>query len=256
MKKLSAIGIFAVASLMSAQAFALDTTELLDPGVVEAAPAISLDNIHDGKPGFTSEIALGYGVSDFMTVAGIFSASTAEGLAEPSFAFTLEGVFTPVDTEMFDLDFVIDFTYDGGEYSVTPMFEFNLDSDNDMSFWGAYLTLALPITSSVVTENTESKVETDVGLELGLGFYISFVADQALFLEGGFNYANLAENLGEREVEGGYVAVGYNFALFENYELTTEFRIDIPNKDSDEDPTYTLALGGVFDIPTRDTAAE
>ena len=52
---------------MSTQALALDTTELLDPGVVEVAPMIALTNIHDGKPGFASEVAFGYGVADFMT---------------------------------------------------------------------------------------------------------------------------------------------------------------------------------------------
>lgn len=251
MKKISAIGLFAAASLMSAQAFALDTTELLDPGVIEAAPAISLTNIHDGKPGFSSEIAVGYGVADFMTVQAILSAGTEEGLADPSFGFTLETVFTPLDTEHFDIDFVLDFSFESGFYGVTPSFEFNFDSDNDMSFWGAYLTLALPVTSM---RAEDGKVKSDLGLEMGLGFYISFVEDQQLFLEGGFTYANLAENLGKADIEGGYVALGYNFALFENFELTTEFRVNIPNKDSDEDPAYELALGGVFDIPTRASA--
>ena len=255
MKKFSTLVLFAVTSLMSTQALALDTTELLDPGVVEVAPMIALTNIHDGKPGFASEVAFGYGVADFMTLQGIFSAATEEGLAGAGFGFTLETVFTPLDTEMFDIDVVVDFSYDSGAYVVAPSFEFNLDSDDDMSSWGAYLTLGLPITSaSVVNETDKSKTEikSDVSLELGIGFYVSFVADQQLFVEGGFALENLAENLGKCEITGGYVALGYNATLFENFELTSEFRVDIPNKDYDpNDPTFTLALGGVFDIPTR-----
>lgn len=252
MKKFSTLVLFAVASLMSTQALALDTTELLDPGVVEVAPMIALTNIHDGKPGFASEVAFGYGVADFMTLQGIFSAATGEGLSDAGFAFVLEAIFTPLDTEMFDIDVVLDFSYDSGSYIVTPSFEFNLDSDDDMSSWGAYLTLGLPITSARIIEDEETEVKSDVSLELGIGFYVSFVTDQQLFIEGGFTAANLAENLGEREVSGGYVALGYNATLFENFELTSEFRVDIPNKDYDpNDPTFTIALGGVFDIPTR-----
>ena len=255
MKKLSALVFFAVASLMSTQAFALDTTELLDPGVVEIAPSIALHNIHDGKPGFASEMVVGYGVADFMTVQTILSASTVEGLAFPGFAFTVEAVFTPVDTKVFDMDFVIDFTYDSGLYIVTPSLEINFDTSDDMSGFGVYLTLGLPITSAYVDNDEE--VKTDLGLDVGLGMYVGIADEHQLLLEGGFHTTYLAETLGKCEISGGYVGLGYNVTAFENFELTNEFRVDIPNQDYEEkDPTYMLVFGGVFDIPTRNSAVE
>lgn len=253
MKKISAVFATAAAMLLfSGNAFAGDTTELLDQGVVEIVPVISLTNIHDGKPAFSSEVVLGFGVADFMTINAGLSAETAEGLADATFGFTLEAVFTPLDTEHFDIDFVADFNYAGGEYDITPSFELNYDSDNDMSFWGAYLRFGLPIFSGrsidVDDEGVAAETKTDINFDLSLGFYISFVTDQQLVVEGGFTAVNLAENLGESEIEGGYVSLGYNFMIGDNLELTPELAINIPNKDSDEGVSATISIGGVFDM--------
>ena len=174
--------VFLFASMMvSIQAYAGDTTELIDHGTLEIDPTLSLTNIHDGKPGFSSELSLGYGVTDFLTTSIAFTQSSAEALADSDLAVTLGFLSTPLDSDFFDIDVMLDFSLEGlgagpASYAVTPGLEFNFDLDPDMSSWGLYLRLGLPIHSEHIIDlkSDDESLKTDLDLEFTLGTYLSF----------------------------------------------------------------------------------
>ena len=254
MKKLSAICAVAFATLFAGNAFALDTTEQLDYGVVEVAPTIGLANIHDGKPGWLSDISLGYGVADFMTIYTNFTMESEISLAPAYFGFDFDLLTTLYDSENFDVDFHVDFAYG---ITITPGFEFNYDSNNDMSGFGAYLKLDLPIYSAHFAaedevdedgEVTKEEVRTDFDLALGIGLYYTIMEGNQLFAEGGLKVNQMAKKLADKRTVDGYIAVGYNVEIAENIELISEVRVDIP--DEKDDTNATISVGMIFDIPT------
>lgn len=233
----------------SAQAFAGDTTELLDHGMIEVAPTFSIDNIHDGKPSVTFSTAVGYGVTDFMTITTSFELASAIALAGPGWGFDVDLLFTPYDSENFDFDFHVDFAIGDNGLEIAPGIELNYDTADDQSGFGAYLRLDLPIYSAISGLSAElepNDAKTDLGLDLTLGMYYSVMEGHQLFLEGGMSASYLAESFAEREIEG-FVSIGYNATLMDNFELTSEVAVNIPEKG---EGTYaTISIGGVFDIP-------
>lgn len=252
MKKTLAV-IFAVSSLLAAnQAFAGDTTELLDDGALEITPTVSLQNLHDGKPGFSSEIGVGYGVMDFLTASVGIGFSSDEALANAGAELNLGLLTTPLDTDMFDIDFMVDFTYDGG-YTVTPAFEFNFDLDPDMSSWGLYVRLGLPVYSGEVAKAdnaAETEIKSDLGIDFTVGSYLT-LGDHQFVVEGGFVQSDVAENLGENTTGDAFVSLGYNVMITDSFELTTELAFAIPANDDDEF-SAALTIGGIFGIPTKE----
>ena len=230
----------------STQAFAGDTTELLDHGMIEVAPTFTLDNIKAGKPSVTFGTAVGYGVTDFFTITTGFEIASEEALAGVGYGFDVDLLFTPYDSENFDFDFHVDFAMGDTGLELAPGIELNYDTDNDQNGFGLYLTLDLPISSGWKTEEEGEEVKTDLGLDLTLGMYYSVMEGHQLFLSGGLSVSNLAESYAERELEGN-VALGYNFMIIDNFEMTTEVAITIPEEG---DGTYAaLSIGGIFDLP-------
>lgn len=234
---------------ISAQAFAGDTTELLDHGMIEVAPTFSIDNIHDGEPSVTFSTAVGYGVTDFMTITTSFELASEIALAGMGWGFDVDLLFTPYDSENFDFDFHVDFAMGDTGLEIAPGIELNYDTDNDQNGFGAYLRLDLPIYSSITGVSDEGEpndTETDLGLDLTLGMYYSVMEGHQLFLEGGMSASYLAKNFAEREIEG-FVSLGYNALIMDNFELTSEVAVNIPEKG---EGTYaTISIGGIFDIP-------
>lgn len=246
------------------EAYAIDTLELLDKGVIETGPSLTLDNIRDGKPSLGASIELLYGVSDWMTLSSFYSIYSDEALAGGQQSGGISTSFTPIDTEQFDFDTTLEIAYDGG-LAVTPSFEFNFDSNNDMSFMGAFLTLGLPIASSIVEDEkdatktsdeknaTKTSIESDVGIDIDFGGYWTIGGgDHQLLASGGVSIANLAKNLGDREYSY-RVGLGYNVVIREAFELWTELLITIPEKT--KDTCAGLSIGGIFDFNTKATTA-
>ena len=260
--------VFALSSLsflmFANNAFAVDTTELLDKGVVEVAPTTGLANIHDGKPGWMSDIALAYGVADFMTISTTFAMGTNVALynlgevnadgdiegADLGFGFDFDVLFTPVDTDHFDIDFHVDFGWDGG-YAIAPGLEFNFDSDNEMSGFGAFVTLDLPIHSGVNPKagdkDIEDTVRTDLDIEWSLGLYYNIMEGHQLLVAGGMAIENVAKKLADEATYVGNVALGYNVELFENFELVNEVAIEIPK--GGDDVSASITVGAIIDLP-------
>ena len=262
MKKISAIIAAAAALCMfSSNAFAGDTTELLDKGVVEVAPTIGFANITKHNTGWASNIALGYGVADFMTIGTSFDISNAAEFTGTYFGFSFNTLFTPLDTEHFDIDFDISFTMmTSGNfmgYNLTPTLEFNYDTDNDMSLFGAYMRLAFPMYSGgvwidpedptpVALDPDDDGVRTDFSFEITLGLYYMIMPGHQLIVEGGPVISNMAKKLGTRSTDG-FVSLGYNIMAMDNFEVTSEVRIDIP--EGGDDVSAAIMVGAIIDLP-------
>ncbi len=271
MKKLSALCAAALVCLFANNAFAGDTTEVLDKGVVELAPTIGFANITDENTGWTTSLAVGYGVADFLTITANFEMGSDIALAGAGWAFDFDFLTNLLDTENFDIDFHTDFAYDpagatirggeSGEIVIAPGFEFNFDTDNDMSGFGAYLRADLPIHSwnlgkeriigkdadgnNIIEE--KDRVKSDVDLDLTLGMYYTILEGHQLFLEGGLTVTNMAKNLDKEVGKEGFVSLGYNVELFENIELVSEVKVNIPEETDDTNGEITVGM--IFDLP-------
>ncbi len=266
MKKISAICAAALVSLFANNAFAGDTVEPLDKGVIEVVPTVGFANITDENTGWGTSLAVGYGVADFMTVTATVGMGADVALAAAGWGFDVDLLSNLLDTENFDLDFHIDFAYSGAgignEIVITPGFELNYDTDNDMSGFGAYLRLDLPIHSWNLGKQREigfdpntnepivewkDNVEADVDLDLTLGFYYTFMEGHQLFLEGGVSLTTLAENLAPEVGKEGFVSLGYNVEIVENVELVSEVKVNIP--EDGEGTNGEITVGMIFDLP-------
>jgi len=238
----------AVSCALAANAFAGDTVELIDPNTLEVDPTFTIDNIHDGKPSAGIELGLVYGVMEGLNVTGTVGYGSDIGLAGGGVGFGVGLVTTPVDTDMFDLDVMVDFDWDGG-FVITPGVELNIDLEPDQAFLGFYLRLGLPIYGGFKADADEGAdddgVETDIAFNFALGAYYTVMEGHQIILEGGATIAELAENLGKTHTDG-YVSLGYNAELTDNFELITEVAVHM---DNDADDVYAaISVGGVFSM--------
>ena len=271
MKKISAICAAMLVSLFANNAFAGDTVEPLDKGVVEVAPTVGFANITDENTGWATSLAVGYGVADFLTITANFDMGSDVALAGADWGFDVDLLTNLLDTDNFDIDFHTDFSYspsgatirtaEAGEIVITPGFEFNFDTDNEMSGFGAYLRADLPIHSwnlgkeRVIGKDAEGndvieekdRVKSDVDLDLTLGMYYTIMEGNQLFLEGGLTVTNMAKNLAKEVGKEGFVSLGYNVELFENIELVSEVKVIIPEET--DDTCGEITVGMIFDLP-------
>ena len=125
--------------------------------------------------------------------------------------------------------------------------------DDDMSSFGAYLRLTTPMYSGPSIrlgengEMIEGDVKTDFSFDITLGFYYTFMEGNQLFLEGGLMLPKMAKNLGERS-QNGYISLGYNVEVMDNFEIVSEVKINIPDGGDPVDAEMTV--GAIIDIPT------
>lgn len=257
MKKLLAASLLTAACLLPVQAFAGDTTETIDTGTLEIDPTFSIDGMGDSN-NVNTGVSIVYGVLDGFNISASVGYGANEGLAGGHADLGLGMLWTPLDTDHFDLDVMLDFSYGfggawGGAYSLTPGVELNYDLEPDLALWGLYLRFGLPIYGGYVGGDVDGEgdsfsigmeAKADVGIALTLGTYFSFAEIHQILLEGGFNVDNLAKNLGDAGISGPFLSVGYNVQITDTFELTSELAFNFP---IDGDPfTATLTIGGIF----------
>ena len=82
---------------------------------------------------------------------------------------------------------------------------------------------------------------------MSLKLTVTLAEGQQLFLEGGLTVSNMAKNLSKEVGKEGFVSLGYNVELFENIELVSEVKVNIPEET--EDTTGEITVGMIFDLP-------
>ena len=110
MKRFLTATAIAASCLFANTAFAGDTNEVLDQNTMEIAPAFTLDNIHAGNPSLGVEFGVGYGVLEEFTVGAALWTFTEEAFAGAGFGFGVYTVYTPFDSDYFDIDVLRDFS--------------------------------------------------------------------------------------------------------------------------------------------------
>lgn len=267
MKKLLAASLLTAACLLPVQAFAGDTTETVDVGTLEVDPTFSIDGMGDGKPSVNTGVTVVYGVLDGFNLNASVGYSSNEGMAGGHADLGIGMLWTPLDTDHFDLDVMLDFGYEFGgvedgaytiphsadawqnnAYSITPSVELNYDLDPDLALWGLYLRFGLPISGDYVKKedvpNPKYEAKADVGMSLTLGTYFTFAEVHQILLEGGFDVENLAKNLGDTGIASPFISLGYNVGITDSFELTTEIAFNLPT--DDDEFSATLTIGGIF----------
>lgn len=258
MKKTAYMLALAAMMFCPLQAFAGDTNEALDEGTFEIDPTFTLGNLHDGKPNVGTELYVMYGVLDGFSIGGGISYETEDGMAGGTAGLDVNTLWTAVDTDHFDMDFMVDFYFDLSEgYTLTPSFEFNYDLWPDQGLWGVYLRVGLPIFGvydAAEIKQGSSKADAakaDVSLDLTFGSYVTFGEIFQVFVEGGFVYENLAAALGDRAIVDPFVSLGFNAQVTDNFELITGLKFMLPPPDDDEYAfSGAITIGGAFGMGT------
>ncbi len=214
-----------VCCLVPAICRAADTIETFDPGVSD----FEIYAAYDGAGLPSEDRALGaaalLGIGIVPRFSGYLAVGSAakEDLSDAEGALAL-GVFgTPVDTEHFDLDLLLDVTVHGPGFSsfhVLPIAELNLDFPN----FGVYLRTG---------GNLEGTAERDGGVSRNLsiivnpGVYVTIRERHQLLVE----YCGDVHLNDEIRYEQAGIALGYNVALSDRVELINQVSLSIPIDD-------------------------
>ena len=220
---------------LGAPAWAADTVEAWAVGATDVDYYVGADRLRRSRAERTvyTDIMLGYGLVEGLS-AYLGICMEGNGYLTTGAPALYTGLFgTIVETDHVDFDLFLDVSAGGpglSELVLTPAFELNVDMDPDMLSWGAYLRFGLPLIgqSTPVTGDPGALThDTLVHVEPVLGAYWSPRAGHQLLVEvDGLMHATPSR--GERPLDLGGVALGYNVALGDAIELITQVQVDIP----------------------------
>ena len=215
-------------TILATPALPADTLETWDQGAGNFELYSALDGI--GKTVADQAVAgamvMGWGVANRFS-AYLATFMSADGYLTGAETQLNLGVFgTPVDTDHFDVDLLLDMRVGGDEMNeavVMPAVELNLDRAPDLSAYGLYFRGSAEIAGR---ETELGQPERHVDLGLTLGTYVTLSSRHQLLLQ---YEATVHDNPGPetRKFEHGAVALGYNALLGDNLELITETRVGI-----------------------------
>jgi hypothetical protein len=216
--------VLALAAAVPGGARAADTTETFDPGAADVELYLGMDGlgVHALDRAVLGDMLLGYGVAERFSV---YLATTLEAngyLAESAPELRLGAFGTPVDTETFDLDLLLEVAGADGRMRVAPGLELNLDLDTVAAPVGLYLRAALPLDGEehdhgdgTTSFRTGHSFELNPGLRWTVAEGHEVLAEYALALIPGRD--------GESDAwENGGAALGYNVVLSDTIELVSQ----------------------------------
>lgn len=226
-----------VALALAPAARAADTIETWDPGAADVEVYLGYDGV--GAPAgdrqVFGDVVLGYGIVPGLS-AYLAASLHADGVFAGGQADLALGAFgTPLDTDHVDLDLILDVSAGGAgfsEFRLTPTLELNLDAEPDLASWGGYVRLGLPLFGQSRAAGTEVGHEHEAvfSVEVNPGVYVSAADDHQIFLEVDAALHPFAV-AGERQVELGGLALGWNVALADEIELISQVYLDLPQDD-------------------------
>lgn len=161
-------------------AMALDTYEPILPVNYNIETYLAFEEIGKDELAVSTELALAYGANESLTLTfGVSQSVAVNGLERPNFSTWIGAITNAVDTEIFDMDFLLDFTVGdiskSPQYGINPSFEFNFDADPDMLTWGVYARIGMPIygeREDEISEGGSGKYHFNMDLSFTLGAYL------------------------------------------------------------------------------------
>jgi hypothetical protein len=231
-----------VCSGFSLAARALDTVETFDPGSVDVEMFAGFHGISGAgrhSEGLNFDLALGYGFIDrFSGYAAAQIGSNAgftKALGGAGF-----GIFgTPVDTDHFDMDLMLEFGFGDFGVALTPAVEFNFDLKPDLKLWGMYFRVEEVLTGDIEAASPGLAPYT----VLTAGTYWTITPRHKLLAEYDMTVANNPA-VGERALDVGSVALGYNLMIRDNLAFVSAVHCDIPQ--AGEVVTFGASIGIKF----------
>jgi len=214
--------------IIATPALAIDTVETW----AEGDGNVELYSGFDGVGEDTADQALAGAMLMGWGVANRFSAYMATAMEADGYFTGAEtelnlGVFgTPVDTDHFDVDLILDMRVAGhemNEATVVPAIELNLDHTPDLGTYGMFVRGAAQVGGSENPDGEPTR-HTDLGFDVG-GYYTLSPNHQLLLM-----YDATIHDKADPEKSGfehGAVALGYNALLGDNLELITETSMGI-----------------------------
>lgn len=218
-------------------AVAADTLETFDPGATDVEFYMGADGLGAGEVherAVYGEFLLGYGLMERFS-AYFGTTLQGDGCLNDASAALYFGIFgTPIDTDHFGLDLILDVSAEGPDFEqiqFAPGFEMNFDLDPDMQSAGLYWRVGLPVYGREAASPghlEEPGHDTAFHLESTLGMYVTLSDSEQFLIE---FLAGVHPNPGPEEemFDGAGVAIGYNVVLNDSIELITEVSAEIPH---------------------------
>jgi len=268
MKKIARVTILTIIFTLSfvTALFAADTLETFDPGASDVEffggfEGIGLDKY---QKGLSMEIVYGYGLIENFSASVALSAGSNEYFGDGSAALSF-GIFgTPLDTDHFDLDLMLNASVEGAglaDFSIAPGLELNFDLKPDQALWGIYLIIEEVLAGEKTTEDDPTTAAIDETAftfkpvtALTLGTYLTVKDGHQLFLQFDSEILNNPEGT-EKTFHVGNLALGYNVMLNDNIELVNEVAFALPQNfdppEEDKDFSVAITVGIVVTLPDK-----
>ena len=236
------------ALLLAGPGHAADTIETFDVGATDLEFYVGLDGL--GPRGqdrtLSTEVVAGFGIVDGLSLYLATALEANHRFVDGSAGLGVGLFGTPLDTDHFDIDLVLDVGAAGprfSELSVAPMAEFNMDLDPDMGSWGVFVRAGVEIAGRA----GEEEAPPGVAVVINPGTYLTLGDRHQLLLE--YDMAIVPATAdAPAEVDVGGLAVGYNVVVAEPMELVGQLYADLPQKE--QETAIGLTLGFVATLPS------
>jgi hypothetical protein len=211
---------------------ALDTLETYEPGgLTHFEPRVRYQGIGRGRAERTLSVLslLGVGINDwFSGYYYVRGDKLDEYFSDGETAHGFGGFASPLDTYHFDLDLELGLDLaSSGDLLVTPGFELNVDAHPDLSSFGLFLIGTAQFGGHSGSEDGAVGARHTLCLGLDIGAYVTFAARHQLLVQYDTSVPVNPE-AGERDMEVGGLALGYNVKVHDQIELIHEVLLDIP----------------------------
>ena len=175
---------------------------------------------------------LNYGVID----ASIYSRPSAAMATDVSGGAAFGIIGNPLDTDHFDFDLMLEFGFGDFGLALIPSVELNFDLKPDLRLWGVYIRIEQILGADMDAGGSGFQAFSAVTA----GTYWTIKDGHKLLAEYDMQFANNPA-AGERVVDVGRVALGYNVGIGSNVDMINEIHCDVPQ--SGEKPAFGFSVG-------------
>ena len=252
------LALFAFIFLHSTASPAADTIETWDVGASDLEFYSGYAGLGRSSPSARSthgDMLLGFGLLPRFSAYLDLNLS-ANGHGNDARTTPQLGLFgTVVDSPHFDVDLLFDLSNENDCLQFAPAVEINVDADPDMSSVGSYFRVGLPFGGAGSQSDEASRLSPepmDWLVESSVGLYATVAHGHQLLLQLDFEFhPDPPEKQGEYRLGG--LALGYNFALTDSFELIHEVYLDAPSNSTAPVDT-SLMVGFIATLPSAPTA--
>jgi len=228
--------------LFPTRALALDPIETFDAGSVSLELGAGLHGFSGGRhfEGLDFEAALIYGFADRFTGYASGEIGTDADFDSPRGGAAFGLIGNPLDTAHVDLFLMVEFSFGDYGAALTPGFEFQFNVFPGSKKLGFYVHMDEVLVGDPGSVTPSFRPFT----EIAAGLYWS-VAEGHVLLAQFDSVVNNNPVPGQRVVDIGAVALGYNVEIAEGIELLADVHCDLPQVG--EDVAFGFSVGFKFE---------